>query len=72
MDIVFPGHGARGSAGQLDSVATALPHDGCGTRQGARERTIELTETEKKELEKRMTEYPPNAGLAFLIAMKPT
>jgi glyoxylase-like metal-dependent hydrolase (beta-lactamase superfamily II) len=69
MDLVFPGHGAPAAPGKLigeqrDYLLTIASH----VKELANGRA-ELTADDKKELEKRMTEYLPSAGLTFLIAM---
>jgi glyoxylase-like metal-dependent hydrolase (beta-lactamase superfamily II) len=69
MDIVFPGHGPAAAPADLIRSQTAyLMTVAAHVKELANGRS-ELTEAEKKELEKRMTEYLPNAGLSFLIAM---
>ena len=69
MDVVFPGHGpAAAPADLIRSQIAYLMTVAAHVKELANGRT-ELTQTEKKELEKRMTEYLPNAGLTFLIAM---
>jgi glyoxylase-like metal-dependent hydrolase (beta-lactamase superfamily II) len=69
MDVVFPGHGQAGAPGKLmgaqrDYLLTLAAH----VKELADGRT-ELSADEKKELERRMVEYLPNAGLPFLIGM---
>lgn len=69
MDIVFPGHGAAAApatliSSQLRYLLTLAAHvkelaNGAMALDGAA----------KAELERRMVEYLPNAGLSFLIAM---
>ena len=69
MDIVFPGHGAAAAPAELlRSQAAYLMTVASHVKELAKGRA-ELTESEKKDLEKRMTEYLPDAGLTFLIAM---
>jgi glyoxylase-like metal-dependent hydrolase (beta-lactamase superfamily II) len=69
MDVVFPGHGRAGApakllAAQRDYLLTLASHvkelAGGATR---------LPDEAKKELERRMVEYLPGGGLAFLIGM---
>jgi len=69
MDRVFPGHGAAGAPSDLirSQVAYLLVLTG-HVKQLANGNT-ELTEAQKSELEQRMNEFLPNAGLTFLIAM---
>ena len=69
MDFVFPGHGAAGAPAQLIAaqrsyLLTLAAH----VKELAEERP-ELSDQAKQELERRMTEYLPGAGLTFLIAM---
>ena len=69
LDIVFPGHGAAAAPANLIRSQTAyLMTVAAHVKELSKGRT-ELTATEKNELERRMTEYLPNAGLTFLIAM---
>ena len=69
MDVVFPGHGAAGAPGKLvgaqrDYLLTLAAH----VKELAAGAT-QLSDEGKKELERRMVEYLPNAGLRFLIEM---
>jgi glyoxylase-like metal-dependent hydrolase (beta-lactamase superfamily II) len=69
MEVVFPGHGAAAPPDQLiraqrDYLLTLAGH----VKELANGRPA-LTDGEKKELERRMSEYLPGAGLSFLIAM---
>lgn len=68
-DTAFPGHGPSGSPGELISrqrgyLLTLAAH----VKELAQNRT-QLSDEAKKELEKRMTDYLPGAGLSFLISM---
>jgi glyoxylase-like metal-dependent hydrolase (beta-lactamase superfamily II) len=69
MDIVFPGHGAAASPGRLIQAQQAYLLTLAGHVKELANGKTELTDTEKKQLERRMTEYQPKAGLTFLIAM---
>jgi hypothetical protein len=69
MDVVFPGHGAAGAperlvAAQRDYLLTLASH----VKELASGAT-QVSDEKKKELERRMVEYLPNAGLTFLIEM---
>jgi glyoxylase-like metal-dependent hydrolase (beta-lactamase superfamily II) len=69
MEVVFPGHGAAAApaklvAAQRDYLLTLASH----VKELAAGAT-ELSDQKKKELERRMVEYLPNAGLTFLIGM---
>jgi glyoxylase-like metal-dependent hydrolase (beta-lactamase superfamily II) len=69
MNIAFPGHGAAIAPGPLlaaqrDYLLTLAGH----VKELADGRPA-LTDAEKTELERRMSDYLPGAGLGFLIAM---
>ena len=69
MDVVFPGHGPAGAPGKLmaaqrDYLLTLASH----VKELA-EGVTELSDEKKKELERRMIGYLPNAGLTFLIGL---
>lgn len=69
MEVVFPGHGAAASPEKLirsqrDYLLTLAGH----VKELANGRPA-LTDDEKKELERRMSEHLPGAGLTFLIGM---
>jgi glyoxylase-like metal-dependent hydrolase (beta-lactamase superfamily II) len=69
MEIVFPGHGAADAprkliAAQRDYLLTLASH----VKELAGGAT-QISDEKKKELERRMVEYLPNAGLTFLIGM---
>jgi hypothetical protein len=69
MDVVFPGHGAAGAPGKLvaaqrDYLLTLASH--VKELAGG---AAHVSDEKKKELERRMVEYLPNAGLTFLIGM---
>ena len=69
MDLVFPGHGAAGAPDKLigaqrSYLLTLAAH----VKELAAGRA-ELSADEKTELERRMVEYLPDAGLRFLIGM---
>jgi glyoxylase-like metal-dependent hydrolase (beta-lactamase superfamily II) len=69
MEVVFPGHGAAAAPRDLFARQTAYLTTVAGHVKELANGRSELTENEKKELERRMTAYLPDAGLAFLIAM---
>jgi glyoxylase-like metal-dependent hydrolase (beta-lactamase superfamily II) len=69
MDTVFPGHGPAAAPADLFRKQTAYLTTVAGHVKELADGRTELTEGEKKELERRMTAYLPNAGLTFLIAM---
>ncbi len=69
MDIVFPGHGAAAAPGELIRKQAAYLLTVAGHVKEIADGRTELTDAEKKELERRMSEYLPNAGLTFLVAM---
>jgi glyoxylase-like metal-dependent hydrolase (beta-lactamase superfamily II) len=69
MAVAFPGHGAAIAptpllTAQRDYLLTLAGH----VKELAQGRPT-LTDSEKSELEKRMTAYLPDGGLGFLIAM---
>jgi glyoxylase-like metal-dependent hydrolase (beta-lactamase superfamily II) len=69
MDVVFPGHGPAAApdkliAAQRNYLLTLAAH----VKELAEGRT-ELSAERKSELERRMIEYLPSAGLTFLIGM---
>jgi glyoxylase-like metal-dependent hydrolase (beta-lactamase superfamily II) len=69
MDMAFPGHGSAAKPSQLigaqrEYLLTLVSH----VKELANGRP-ELDPEAKKELERRMTEFLPGAGLGFLIAM---
>jgi hypothetical protein len=69
MEVVFPGHGPAAAPAVLISkqrsyLLTLAGH----VKELASGRTA-LTDDDKKELERRMSEYLPGGGLPFLIAM---
>jgi glyoxylase-like metal-dependent hydrolase (beta-lactamase superfamily II) len=69
MNIVFPGHGAAAAPGELIRAQTAyLLTIAAHVKELANGRTA-LCDAEKRELERRMNDHLPNAGLTFLIAM---
>lgn len=69
MDIVFPGHGAAAAPRDLIRAQQAYLLTLAGHVKELANGRAELTESDKKELERRMTEYQPKSGLTFLIAM---
>ena len=69
MDVAFPGHGAAASPGQLFQAQRGYLLTLAGHVKELANSRVELSADAKKELERRMTEYLPNAGLTFLIAM---
>jgi glyoxylase-like metal-dependent hydrolase (beta-lactamase superfamily II) len=69
MQIVFPGHGlASAPSALINAQRSYLLTLASYVKELANGRS-ELTDDEKKELERRMIEYLPNGGLTFLIAM---
>jgi glyoxylase-like metal-dependent hydrolase (beta-lactamase superfamily II) len=69
MEIVFPGHGGAAAPTELiraqqQYLLTLAGH----VKELAKGKGV-LTDSEKKELERRMTEYQPNSTLTFLISM---
>jgi glyoxylase-like metal-dependent hydrolase (beta-lactamase superfamily II) len=69
MDTVFPGHGPAAPPGGLFLEQSAYLTTLAGHVKELAAGRTELTEADKKELERRMTAYLPGAGLTFLIAM---
>ncbi len=69
MDIAFPGHGPAAAPHQLIGKQQAYLLALIGhVKELANGRTM-LGDADKKELERRMCDYLPGAGLTFLIAM---
>jgi hypothetical protein len=69
MDIVFPGHGPAGAPGELIAAQRAYLLTLAGHVKDLAEGKPELSEPAKQELERRMVEHLPGAGLTFLIAL---
>src|SRR5215475_7579178 len=69
MDIVFPGHGPAGAPAQLFAAQRAYLLTLASHVQELAEGRPGLTQAAKEELARRMQEYLPGAGLAFLIPM---
>jgi glyoxylase-like metal-dependent hydrolase (beta-lactamase superfamily II)/quinol monooxygenase YgiN len=69
LAVVFPGHGPAGAPEGLIRTQRAYLLTLAGhVKELANGRAV-LTNDQKKELERRMTEYLPGAGLTFLIGM---
>jgi glyoxylase-like metal-dependent hydrolase (beta-lactamase superfamily II) len=69
IDIAFPGHGSPGAPAELiarqrEYLLTLASH----VKELSEDRAT-LTDEAKKEIERRMTQRYPNAGLSFLIGM---
>ena len=69
MDIVFPGHGPAGAPAPLFATQRAYLLTLASHVQELAEGRPGLTQAAKEELARRMQEYLPGAGLAFLIPM---
>jgi glyoxylase-like metal-dependent hydrolase (beta-lactamase superfamily II) len=69
MEIVFPGHGQAASPAALIEAQQAYLLTLAGHVKDLAAGRSALGEDEKKELERRMTEYLPGGGLTFLVAM---
>jgi glyoxylase-like metal-dependent hydrolase (beta-lactamase superfamily II) len=69
MGIVFPGHGAAAPPAELIGKQRAYLLTLAGHVKELANGRTELADDDKKELERRMSEYLPGAGLTFLIAM---
>jgi len=69
MDIVFPGHGPAAAPAELIGKQRAYLLTLVGHVKELANGRPALGDDEKKELERRMVEYLPDAGLTFLIAM---
>jgi glyoxylase-like metal-dependent hydrolase (beta-lactamase superfamily II) len=69
MDVVFPGHGPAGAPGDLIAAQRAYLLTLAGHVKDLADGKSELSEPAKHELERRMVEHLPGAGLTFLIAL---
>ena len=69
MDIAFPGHGEAAAPAKLIEAQRAYLLTLAGHVKELANGRPELSADEKKELERRMSEYLPGGGLAFLIGM---
>ena len=69
MDVIFPGHGPAGRPDALIGAQRAYLLTLAGHVKELADGRTALTDAEKKELERRMSEYLPGAPLTFLIAM---
>jgi glyoxylase-like metal-dependent hydrolase (beta-lactamase superfamily II) len=69
MDIVFPGHGAAGGPGELIGRQRAYLLTLAGHVKELADGKTTLSDEKKQELERRMNDYLPGAGLSFLVAM---
>ena len=69
MDIAFPGHGEAAAPAKLIEAQRAYLLTLAGHVKELANGRPELSVAEKKELERRMSEYLPGGGLAFLIGM---
>jgi glyoxylase-like metal-dependent hydrolase (beta-lactamase superfamily II) len=69
MELVFPGHGPAARPAELISAQRGYLLTLAGHVKELADGRTALTDAEKKELERRMSEYLPNGGLTFLIGM---
>jgi glyoxylase-like metal-dependent hydrolase (beta-lactamase superfamily II) len=69
IEVVFPGHGPQAAPGELIGAQRAYLLTLAGHVKELAEGRTELSAEKKSELERRMVEYLPAAGLAFLIGM---
>jgi glyoxylase-like metal-dependent hydrolase (beta-lactamase superfamily II) len=69
MDVVFPGHGQPGAPSMLIDAQRGYLLTLAAHVKELADGGTELSAERKKELERRMVEYLPNAGLTFLIEM---
>lgn len=69
MDVVFPGHGAAGPPATLMRAQRDYLLTLAGHVKDLAAGASQLSDRAKKELERRMIEAWPHAGLTFLIAM---
>ncbi|HET7539860.1 MAG TPA: MBL fold metallo-hydrolase [Polyangiaceae bacterium] len=69
MDLAFPGHGHASPPSSLIRAQQAYLLTLAGHVKELANGRSELSDADKQELERRMTEYQPKSGLTFLIAM---
>ena len=69
IDIAFPGHGQAAAPSALIGAQQSYLLTLAGHIKELAQGRPELSDSEKQELERRMTEYQPKSGLTFLIAM---